>query len=180
MTGELGGDDAQYVFVVERALHSKPATDILRDHADLGLRNFQNLAGKGAANGVRPLDGAAQGVAFVALIVLGKATARLHRIRRDPVDHHAMLHHMCGRRKGAIDRSVVAHFVEIGLIVWIGLVRAGRTGLDGFLDVGDRGEGLVVHLDRLRGILRLMQCLSRHKGYGITGKVNDIARERGL
>ena len=66
---------------------------------------------KRAADHVRALHRAAQGVAVVARIVLGEAAARLHRIGGDPVDHHAMLDHVGGAGERAFDRGLVADLV---------------------------------------------------------------------
>src|SRR6266545_8301534 len=83
---ELRGERRERVLGIEAALHPEPAADVLRNDAELGLGDLEDVAGDEAADHVRALDGAPQGVAILAWIMVGEAPARLERVGGEPAD----------------------------------------------------------------------------------------------
>ena len=175
-----GGDYGHDVLVVQGTLHAKAAADVLGDDADLGLGDHEDLAGEHAANQVRALHGAAQGMAVVAGIVFGDAAARLQRVGGDAIDHHAVPDNVVGIGEGALNGGLVAGLVEVGLVVGIRLPDRGRAGLHRVLDRDHGRKRLVVDLDGLGGVLGLMESVGHDIGDWITRIAHALARKREL
>ncbi len=177
---EARRERSEHVFRIEPALHAEAAADILGDDAELGLRLLEHLRRDGAPDHVRALHGAAQRGAAVARGVFGDAAARLHGVGGEPVDHHAVTDHVRRGGERLRDRCPVAGDMGEGLVVRAALPHRDRAGHDRVLGGRDRGQHLVVDLDRFGRVLRLLQRLGDDEGDGIADIAHPLAGEERL
>ncbi len=170
----------QHIFRIEPALHAEAAADIFRDHPELRLGLLEHFRRDDAADHVRALHGAAQRGAPIAHGVFRDAAARLHGIGGEPVDHHAVLDDVRGRCEHLRDRGGIAGGVGEGLVVRAAFPHRDGAGQDRVLGGGDGGQRLVFDLDRLGGVLGLLQRFGDHEGDGIAEIAHPFAREKRL
>ena len=76
--------------------------------------------------------------------------------------------------------TVVVVVVALGLDVVLRPVDLGGAVLDGVLHVVDRGEGLVLHLDELQGVLGDLGGLGGHSGHRVAHKAQVLAHHRAV
>ena len=125
MTSDAHSD--KRIFRVAAALHAEAAAHIVADHPELVLRQFEDAVGQCRPGGVHRLDRAADRIAVLIAVVLGEATARLHAVRRDPVDDHRVTNDMVGPGECRIDRGLVADLVKECLVARVLLPDRGRA-----------------------------------------------------
>src|SRR5690242_205355 len=70
--GDLGGEAAQDVFGIGRALHAESAADVLGNDSEPRFRQLEDFLGEDSPNCMRRLDRATQRVASRAPIVFGE------------------------------------------------------------------------------------------------------------
>ena len=130
-----------------------------------------------AADRVRPLHGAAQRVAILARIVFGEAAARLHRIGGEPADRHAMAHDVSGARRRP--SSTAALSPASWTKAWLSGHSSHTAGAPGATASSERHHGrqrLVVDLDRLGGVLRLVERVGDHERHRIADVAHALVR----
>ena len=102
----LGEETERHVLRIEQALHTEPAADIGRHHADAILRQVEDVA-KSVAHEMRDLRARPQRQLALGRVPVGEPAPALERSRRLPVGAERALHDHRGPGQRGIDIAVV-------------------------------------------------------------------------
>ena len=164
----------QRIFRIAAVLHAEAAADVGRDHAQLGLGDFQHLAGDGRARAVRVLRGRVERVAVAVGMILADRGARLDRVGGDAGVVELERDHVLGVGKRGVGRVLVAHHQRERDVVRRLVPHRRRARLHRILDGDDRRQRLVVDLDQFGGIARLRQRFGDHEGDAVADRAHLV------
>ncbi len=168
---DLGRPQRQRVFRIAAALHAESAAHVVAHHPELVLRQFEDPVGERGAGGVHRLDRAADRIAVLGAVVFADAAARLHRVRRDPVDADLVANDAVRAGKRRIDRIFAADFVKEGLVARVLVPNCWRARGQRCRGGDHRRQRRVVDLDQFGRVLRLVQGIGDDERH----RVADIA-----
>ena len=151
---ELPGDgEGDELLGVHVELRAEPAADRRRDHPELVLGH----AGGGREHhleDVRDLGGRPHGDLAAVGLRHHRHAARLHGRRDQPLLDVALLHHVGGVGEGGVDRGLVGdELPRVALVGAEGVVDHDAVG-QRVVEVDDRLERLVAHVDGADGVGR--------------------------
>ena len=124
----------QRIFRIAAVLHAEAAADVGRDDAQLGLGDFQHLAGDRRAGAVRILRGRIERVAVAVGMIVADRGARLDRVGGDAGVVELQRDDVLGAGEGGVGRVLVAHHQRERDIVRRLVPDRRRAGLHRVLD----------------------------------------------
>ncbi len=144
---------------VDEDFRAKPAADVRRDDPDLLLGNAEHERRDDQLMDVRRLRGRPEGVLLGARIVVADRAARLHRGRDQPLVEDALADPHLGVGQRAVDRLGIRAACPVhDDVVRRVLVELRRARLDRLPRVDDRRQLVEVDLDRLQGVIGLVDA----------------------
>ena len=161
---DLRCPERQRVFRQAAAAGPEAAAHVVADHAEPALRQPEDLLRQDRADTVRRLDGGADRVAVLVIVIPGEAAARLHRVAGHPVDADTVAHDVSRPGEPVRHRRRIADLVGKGLVA--GVVVPDRRRAVGERRVGrrQRRHGRVVDRHQLGGVPRRIHRLGDDEG----------------
>ena len=178
--GDLRRPQHQAVFGIAAALGAESAAHVVADDAELALRQAEYPPRQGGPDGVHRLDRTADGIAVLIGVVVADAAARLHGVRRNPVDADPVADHVRGPGDGRLHCRPVADLVGEGLVARIVVPDGGRAGRHGVIDGDHRRQGRVIDGDPLGRVLRLREGFGDDEGDRLADEADAVLRQQGL
>ncbi len=178
----LGRPHHEHLLGIDERLHAEAAADVRRrDDAQFFLRDLQHHLGERIAHEMRALRAGVEHGPSGGRVPIADRVARLHRVRHDAIVDHLQRGDMRRLGEGRIGRGEIR-----GVVVPVENQVAGnsveqlrRAFLQRGARVGHGGQGFVVDLDRLRGVLRLCQRLGDHEHDRLAEVAHFADRQRG-
>ena len=175
----LRGPEHQHVLGIRAALHPEASADLRGHHAQVALRDAEDLLGQERAQSVRMLDASMKRVAPGPTVVLANGAARLDRRGSDAADDVVELHHVRGALESARDfvflarlpheRDVVRYFVPHRRGAGASRVYRSRHGR----------KRLVIDADQVQSVGRLLRRFGDNERHGIADVAHAAAGQRG-
>ncbi len=157
------------------AFVAEAAADVGRDQADRGLRQAE-LFGDDAADVVRHLGRDIK--RQLAGVAVGQHRARLDRRADQAVVDEVEPHHMGGTLQCLAHRGVIAALeAEAGIAGCHGM-HLRRAGAQRLARIHHRGQHLIIHRDRVGGVLRLRPRFGDHRSQSLADVADRAARQR--
>ncbi|MCO5546661.1 hypothetical protein L7F22_000095 [Adiantum nelumboides] len=167
-----GGDGHGGVLGEHPGLGAEPAADVRGDHPDLvGLQPGQS--GELGAEAVRHLGGDVHGEREVGGGGVRDDRVALHRDGRDALVHHPR----ADDDLGAVERVAGPPLAGGQVAALVGELQRGVVGERG-LDVGDRGQRVVVDLDELGGVDGGGAALGDDQRHRLADEPHPVGRQR--
>ena len=162
----------QRLLAVDVQLAAEAAAHLRGDDADAVFREPEHQRQHGPQE-MRDLGRAPHGQLVLAREVPGHHAAGLHRDRRQPLVDELLLDDDVGVGAGLVHVPGAALEGEGLVAVPLGM-DDGRARLQRLLQVRDRGQRLVVHLDQVEGVPGRIRVLGHHRGNRLSHVPHDL------
>ena len=157
-------------------LDAERAADVLGDDAHLLVLQAEML-GEQVLHHVRRLRAVIDGHALLAFVPVGHHGARLGGDAGVAAEHEGGLHHRVGFGESLVGRADLQLAFEAEIVAERGVDHR-RLGIERGFRIGDRGQGLVGHVDKLAGVLGLRARARDHGADGFALPAGALDRER--
>ena len=164
---------------IEIGARAESAADVGADHVHVLLRHLEADRER-MPDAVHALAARDQRVLVLGRVVVADRRARLHEAAGGALVADGLLDHQMGAGERGLDRGAVAECVVEREVV--GRLRPDRrrTRRERLEHVGDRGQRLVLDLDRFGAVARRREALGHHHGDRLADIAHAIDRERQL